>query len=148
MVNTNIWFWWFYPSLTERDQKKFQPPYGKKIEETQQKVHEFFDELGEKLFITDFSLHSIGIRLARLKRYDLFLQLVSLMGERIVRLDAQDYRNLVNVANQFGLSFDDPYQYIAALKVGLEIVSFDPDFDRTDKKRLTPEQVLERERRR
>jgi predicted nucleic acid-binding protein len=37
------------------------------------------------------------------------------------------------------LDFDDSYQYAVAQKYGLEIMSFDADFDRTEKGRKIPE---------
>lgn len=42
------------------------------------------------------------------------------------------------VAEAFGLDFDDAYQYVVAEKFDLMLVSFDTDFDRTDKKRIIP----------
>jgi predicted nucleic acid-binding protein len=42
------------------------------------------------------------------------------------------------VAAAFGLDFDDAYQYVVAEKFDLVLVSFDTDFDRTDKKRMIP----------
>jgi uncharacterized protein len=42
------------------------------------------------------------------------------------------------VAAAFGLDFDDAYQYVVAEKFDLVLVSFDMDFDRTDKKRMIP----------
>ena len=40
------------------------------------------------------------------------------------------------------LFFDDAYQYSAAQRHGLRIVSFDADFDRTTEGRLLPTDVL------
>jgi len=37
------------------------------------------------------------------------------------------------------LDFDDSYQYAVAQKYSLEIISFDADFDRTEKGRKIPE---------
>ena len=42
------------------------------------------------------------------------------------------------VSRRFGLGFDDAYQYVAAERCGLTIVSFDRDFDRTERGRKTP----------
>nr|HID14904.1 PIN domain-containing protein [Anaerolineae bacterium] len=42
----------------------------------------------------------------------------------------------------FRLDFDDAYQYVAAEEYGLTLVSFDTDFDRTERGRKTPAQVL------
>ena len=46
------------------------------------------------------------------------------------------------IGGLFGLDFDDAYQYVAAELEKAEIVSFDKDFDQTEKGRLTPIQVL------
>jgi uncharacterized protein len=44
--------------------------------------------------------------------------------------------------NQFGLDFDDAYQYVAAERDNVVVVSFDTHFDQTDRGRQTPAQVL------
>ena len=45
---------------------------------------------------------------------------------------------------EFNLDFDDAYQYTAAEKHDLTIVSFDADFDRTKRGRKTPWEVLQK----
>jgi predicted nucleic acid-binding protein len=40
------------------------------------------------------------------------------------------------------LDFDDAYQYVAAGKYDAIIVSFDSDFDRTERGRMVPPQIL------
>ncbi len=40
---------------------------------------------------------------------------------------------------RFSLDFDDAYQYAVAEKHGLEIISFDADFDRTEIGRKKPD---------
>src|SRR5450759_4180602 len=45
------------------------------------------------------------------------------------------------VMDRFKLDFDDAYQYCSAEKYHLTLVSFDGDFDRTDRGRMTPEHV-------
>lgn len=42
-------------------------------------------------------------------------------------------------AKRFHLDFDDSYQYAVAQKYGLQIMSFDADFDRTEKGHKIPE---------
>jgi predicted nucleic acid-binding protein len=44
---------------------------------------------------------------------------------------------------QFNLDFDDAYQYLAAEKHGLILVSLDSDFDRTERGRQTPVEALD-----
>jgi len=48
------------------------------------------------------------------------------------------------VVKQFNLDFDDAYQYVAAEKHNLAIVSFDSNFDRTERGRKNPAEVLKK----
>ncbi len=49
---------------------------------------------------------------------------------------------LVDMLSRFDLDFDDAYQYVAAEKQGLVIVSFDGDFNRTTRGKKTPTEIL------
>ncbi|RPI37410.1 MAG: PIN domain-containing protein [Methanoregulaceae archaeon] len=51
-------------------------------------------------------------------------------------------KRLEHVSLSFRLDFDDAYQYVVAEKFDLALVSFDTDFDRTDRKRLIPADIL------
>jgi predicted nucleic acid-binding protein len=94
------------------------------------------------LHISDLAFHSIGIILYQKKAAHLFSAFVrDLFGEggiTIISLTIEDIERVEQVASAFGLDFDDAYQYIVAEKFDLVLVSFDTDFDRTDKKRITP----------
>jgi len=98
--------------------------------------------LGSEFALTEFSLYSIGIILTRLNQDDLFARFVAdaleQAGTRLLRLSAVDMKALLAVRKQFGLDFDDAYQYVAAEKFNLTLLSFDKDFDRTARGRLTP----------
>jgi predicted nucleic acid-binding protein len=98
--------------------------------------------------MSEFSLYSIGIILTRHGRgedYELFMEETVGSGsvER-ARLDLGALRKLSTVMEEEGLDFDDAYQYVAAERFDLEIVSFDDDVDRTSIARLAPEDALER----
>jgi len=54
-----------------------------------------------------------------------------------------DMQDIVRAARRFDLDFDDAYQYAAAKKYDLIIVSFDSDFDQTERGRQTPAEVLQ-----
>lgn len=101
----------------------------------------------ENLYLTEFSLYSLGIILVRRKMHDTFLRAVDDLlltgGIRLVRLGLEDMEDLVHAARRFDLDFDDAYQYAAAEKYNLAIMSFDSDFDRTDRRRKTPAEVLQ-----
>jgi len=98
-----------------------------------------------ELALTEFTLYSLGVILTRLKRQDLLLDFVadtvedSKVGH--IRLEPADIKRIVAVCQQYGLDFDDAYQYVAAEKYGLTLVSFDKDFDRTSRGRKTPADI-------
>ena len=95
--------------------------------------------------MSDYSLHSIGLLLFRRKQHDVFGQfltdMISNVGVKMTTLLARDMEVVINAAQKFNLDFDDAYQYVAAEQYGLTIVSFDSDFDRTEKGRKTPGKV-------
>ena len=64
-------------------------------------------------------------------------------GMGLARLEIEDMQDIVQAAQKFRLDFDDAYQYVAAEKYELIIVSFDGDFDRTERGRTTPADVLQ-----
>jgi len=49
---------------------------------------------------------------------------------------------VIDASTGFNLDFDDAYQYTIAGKYDLTIVSFDADFDRTDRGRKQPAALL------
>jgi len=97
-------------------------------------------------FISDYTLHSIGLLLFRRKQHNVFRQflndMIFIAGMRMIILPAEDMEGVIDASQRFKLDFDDAYQYVAAKKYNLTIVSFDTDFDRTDHGRKTPAQIL------
>jgi predicted nucleic acid-binding protein len=116
-------------------------------QEHSDEVAQFLNQIpGEQLFITDFSLHSIGVILARLKQAKSLVRFLddafNYGAVRLVHLLPQDLSQVVEKISQFHLDFDDAYQYVAAEKYDLILVSFDKDFDGTERKRKTPGEIL------
>ena len=112
-------------------------------------VKHFLDHiLSEHLFVTDFTFHSIGVVMSRLNRTDALLRFVQdafVDGAVVlIHLEPEDMKHLVRVVKQFNLDFDDAYQYVAAEKHNLAIVSFDSNFDRTERGRKNPAEVLKK----
>ena len=97
------------------------------------------------LHITEFTWYSIGIILLKLKKTEVLRRFITdtLLdgGVSLIRLSPADLSALLACAERFGLDFDDAYQYVAADTQGLTIVSFDADFDRTERGRLHPAAV-------
>ena len=98
-----------------------------------------------ELNISDLAFHSIGIILYQKNAAPLFSDLVrDLFGDggiTILALNTEDIARLGQVAATFRLDFDDAYQYVVAEKFDLTLVSFDTDFDRTDRKRIIPANI-------
>lgn len=97
------------------------------------------------IFITDFSLHSIGIILYKLQNSVLvssFAEDIIVDGVGILSLLPEDLKTLELTADKYSLDFDDAYQYTVAVKYEMQLISFDTDFDRTDCKRMEPIEVL------
>jgi len=116
-------------------------------QEKQEEVREFLNRLdGNELSITEFSLYSIGLILTQLKKQNLFedflTDTIMSAGVHCVRLTLDELKELLLMTKQHLLDFDDAYQYTVAEKYDLHIVSFDTDFDRTPRGRMTPQQVL------
>ncbi len=113
-----------------------------------EEVGHFLDHTpSDRLFVTDFAFHSVGVALSRLNHMGVLLRFVQdafvdgAVG--LIHLDPGDTERLVYAMEQFNLDFDDAYQYVAAEKHGLALVSFDSDFDRTGRGRKTPAEVLQ-----
>jgi hypothetical protein len=100
----------------------------------------------EELGISDLAFHSIGIILYQKNAQHLFSDFIEdLFGDGgiiVFALGSDDMKRLEHVSLSFRLDFDDAYQYVVAEKFDLALVSFDADFDRTDRKRPTPADIL------
>lgn len=73
-----------------------------------------------EFFISDYSLHSIGLLLFRRKQHGVFLEFLNDMmmraGMRMISLGIEDMASVTQASQGFSLDFDDAYQYAAAEK--------------------------------
>lgn len=85
------------------------------------------------LFISRFSLYSIGILLFNKRKSEIFNKFIAELVENInvINLELDSLTEIKNIQEQFNLDFDDSYQYLVAKKLNLKIVSFDKDFKNT-----------------
>ena len=99
-----------------------------------------------QFLISDFALHSIGLLLFRLRQWQafaLFIEDVIASGAAsVVSLGPGDMTAVIAAARQFRFDFDDAYRYTASQKLGLRLVSYDADFDRTPGGRILPANAL------
>lgn len=100
------------------------------------------------LFVSDFSIHSIGVILSRLKKYDIFEKfLYDLFVNGQIELLALYSVDLIDVIENIRihkLDFDDSYQYTVAQKFDLTIVTFDKDFNAKGIKKKTPDEIIDK----
>ena len=98
------------------------------------------------LHITDFAFHSIALALLRRNLMDRLLAFIkdTLIDGGVHRtaLEPTDIPMVVGAMREFGLDYDDAYQYVAADKYGLTIISFDADFDGTRLGRTLPANAI------
>ncbi len=92
----------------------------------------FLNENAGDLFLTDFSLHSIGVILFRHKREELFRRFArdTLNRIELITLSKDAYQQLSQTKMTADLDFDDAYQYLVANENELTIVTLDAHFER------------------
>jgi predicted nucleic acid-binding protein len=132
LVDTNVWL----ERLLNQDKSD--------------QVGRFLDQMSpHDIFITDFAFHSICVILTRLAGSEALLDFVQDVfvdgAVNVVSIKPSETRTLIETIDKYKLNFDDAYQYVAAEQNGLTIISFDSDFDRTDKGKKTPADILSME---
>ncbi len=108
----------------------------------------FFDLIPtEELFVSDFSVHSIGVILSRLKKndvFDMFINDLFIHGQlEQLALDPVDLLEVNSNIRKYKLDFDDSYQFTISQKFDLTIVTFDKDFNIRGIKKKSPDEVIE-----
>ncbi len=93
-------------------------------------------------FVSDFTLHSIGVILFRYRRMHLFEEFLRDFlidtGIVVLSLSIQSLSTVGTFCEKLKIDFDDAYQYACAKENDLKILSFDTHFDRTNIDRVTP----------
>lgn len=116
-------------------------------QERAEEVRNFFERVNPSaLFITDFTIYSIGIILTKLQKSDslkVFLTKVIIeSGINNISIDDNELIKMIDDEECKELDFDDSYQYYAAKMLNATIISFDKDFDSTKLGRKTPGEIL------
>jgi predicted nucleic acid-binding protein len=99
-------------------------------------------------FISDFTVHSIGVimnRFGQVSNYKAFLSGLGIgSGFGIAQVEVSQLGRVAAACMSLKLDFDDAYQYVTAELNALTLVSLDSDFDRTPRGRLAPAAALQR----
>lgn len=101
----------------------------------------------EDLFVSDFSIHSIGVILFRLKKFEVFEKFIDdlFVNGHIEQLSLNpiDLLDVISNIQKYKLDFDDSYQFSIAQKYELVIVTFDKDFNTKGIRKNTPEEIIQ-----
>jgi predicted nucleic acid-binding protein len=102
----------------------------------------------DELFVSDFSIHSIGVILSRLKKFDVFEKFIEdlfVNGQlELLSLNTIDLLDVITNIQKFKLDFDDSYQFSIAKKYDLTIITFDKDFNVKGIKKNSPDEIIEK----
>jgi predicted nucleic acid-binding protein len=100
-----------------------------------------------RLFVSVFTLHSVGVIMRRFGLIGGFIAFIDGLGVgtqvRVVQIELAEFSLIADTCTRLALDFDDAYQYVAADLNGLQLVSLDSDFDGTPNGRLTPAAALQ-----
>ncbi len=129
LIDTNVWL----ERLLNQEKSKV--------------VSNFFDLIPlEDIFVSDFSIHSIGVILSKHKKYDIFEKFLSdlFVNGQIVQLslNPSDLLDAILNMQKFNLDFDDAYQLSISQKYDLVIITFDKDFNVKGIRKNTPEEII------
>jgi predicted nucleic acid-binding protein len=93
---------------------------------------QFLSQNINHLYISDFTLHSIGVILFKFNREKAFTQFLNdtLSIITLVTLPMKEYNQLHYNKQRFKLDFDDAYQYLVSHHYQLQLVTMDKDFIR------------------
>ncbi len=92
----------------------------------------FLNQKIGQLYISDFSLHSIGVILFRYGKEDAFLTFIEdVMADiGILSLPIEYYSEVIKKKKHYKLDFDDAYQYSLAQFYDLKLATMDKDFEK------------------
>jgi predicted nucleic acid-binding protein len=107
----------------------------------------FFDLIPiDELFVSDFSIHSIGVILSRLKKLDVFEKFIDdlFVNAQLeqLSLDTIDLLDVIINIQKYKLDFDDAYQFTIAQKYDLNLITFDKDFNVKGIKKNSPDEIV------
>lgn len=119
LVDTNIWL------EIMLKQKKYESAYNFLLNTD-----------NSLLYISEFSLYSIGVILSKFKEFNLlnefFIDVIEDNKIEVLRIIPSEINQIIELEKKFNIDFDDAYQYLIAKLYNLTIISFDEDFKKTD----------------
>ena len=101
------------------------------------------------IYVTDVSLYTIGLLLFKNNGHQAYLHLLNDLFQKgevwRIQLVMENMQKVVEVSQKYALSYNDAYQYAAAEFYNLILVSYNDVFDKTERGRKTPAELLKEE---
>lgn len=99
-------------------------------QEKKEECKTFLNKNIDKLYISDFTLHSIGVILIRNKKEKIYEKFINdiLPKISVVTLSKNKYKEVAKISKKYNLDFDDSYQTCISIEKGYEIITLDNDF--------------------
>ena len=99
-----------------------------------QECKNFLDRNAGNIYITDFSLHSIGVVCFRYGKEEIFQKFLNdiLPHVEFLTLPMDQYAAVIENKKNRNLDFDDSYQYTVAKYFDLKIATMDKDFKKIE----------------
>ena len=87
------------------------------------------------IFLSEFSVHSIGVILFKQKKFTFFDNFISDIANngKIISLPLKKYPQISIIAQKYQLDFDDSIQTAIAIEHKLGIITIDSDFNKAAK---------------
>ena len=104
-------------------------------QEKKESCKKLLTEFKGKIFLSEFSVHSIGVILfkqKKLKFFDDFISDIANNGE-IITLPLKRYPQISIISQKYQLDFDDSMQTAVAIEHNLGIITIDSDFRKVAK---------------
>ena len=99
-------------------------------QEKSSQCKKFLIDNEERIFISDFSLHSIGVILFHYSKPKIFKSFIEDVISKVgvLHLPTSSYKLIYPLSTKLKFDFDDLYQYCVAKYYKLRIVTMDSDF--------------------
>jgi predicted nucleic acid-binding protein len=99
-------------------------------QDKKEKAKEILANHLDQLYISDFSLHSIGVILIKQKKFKIYEDFLNdiIPYATILCLPKNKYPDINKTAEKYILDFDDSYQTTVAKEFELTVITMDNDF--------------------
>ncbi|MFC1731088.1 type II toxin-antitoxin system VapC family toxin [candidate division KSB1 bacterium] len=99
-------------------------------QENKDKAKKIISENLEELYVSDFTIHSIGVILINQKKHEIFQDFLNDLTPylSVLSIPKLNYSELIEISKDYNLDFDDSYQALIAKENNLTVVTMDNDF--------------------